>query len=99
MVSEEELLELARLAKLELSTEDKQDLLSSLPKILEYVKQLESLEVASIDPTIHVHGAVNAFREDKAESSSIREEILKRVPQRVGDYISTPLVIDETGEG
>lgn len=95
MVSEEELLELARLARLELSATEKQELLNSLPKILEHISMLESFDVASAPPTVNVHGATNAFREDRAEDSALRHKILEGVPRRNGDFISTPIVIDE----
>lgn len=58
---------------------------------------LDSLDVSETHATVNVHESLNSFREDVAKASPIREQILQAVPCRNGDYISTPIVIDEEG--
>lgn len=58
---------LAELAKLELNQEEKEKILSDMEGILNYIKQIEEVEVPEIDTKYENH---NAWRED-----ALREEM------------------------
>jgi aspartyl-tRNA(Asn)/glutamyl-tRNA(Gln) amidotransferase subunit C len=53
---------LAELARLELSMEEKQSLLKDMVGIIEYVKQIEAVELDDVTP---VYKLQNAWREDE----------------------------------
>lgn len=57
---------LAELARLELTDEEKKDILSDMKGILEYVKVIESVEVGEVQPQYNL---INVWREDKINPS------------------------------
>jgi aspartyl-tRNA(Asn)/glutamyl-tRNA(Gln) amidotransferase subunit C len=64
---------LAELARLELSHEEKEGMLHDMDGILTYVKQIEEVEVEDIksDPELR-----NVWREDEAENRDFSKEII-----------------------
>lgn len=66
---------LAELAKLELSAEEKESMLSDMEGILDYVKQIESVEVGDI---VTEHKLYNVWREDEIEAREFSSELIKK---------------------
>ena len=64
---------LAELARLELSTEEKEAMLKDMQGILEYVKQVEGVEVAEAAP---VYNIKNVWREDKIIPREFSKELI-----------------------
>ncbi len=65
-----------RLARLELSDEDKETFGKQLEQILTYMEQLNRLDTAGVEPTSHAIPLYNAFREDEPRPSVAQEEVL-----------------------
>jgi aspartyl-tRNA(Asn)/glutamyl-tRNA(Gln) amidotransferase subunit C len=65
---------LAELAKIELSDQEKENLLSDMEGILAYVKQIQEVEVAEITPE---YSNRNVWREDKPEARDFSAQIIK----------------------
>jgi len=56
----------ARLANLEVEPEEKKELAAQLSRIVEYVEQLNKIDVSSVEPTTEVlAGAKHAIRDDR----------------------------------
>lgn len=98
MISEADILKLARLAKLTLGKEEASKLTNDLNSILGYVKNLEAVDVSKIEPMSHVHGITNVFRDDKIEPSLPVEQTLAGAPDSSGRFIRVPIVIDQGTE-
>lgn len=64
---------LAELARIELSEEEKKNLLKDMEGILEYIKQIEEVKVGDAVPE---HGLVNVWREDNPESREFSRELI-----------------------
>ena len=64
---------LAELAKLELSDEEKESLLQDMESILGYVKQIESVKVEDVKEE---YGLYNVWREDKLEAREFSKELI-----------------------
>jgi len=64
---------LAELAKLELSTEEKESLLADMEGILSYVKQIEEVKTADIEPDYKVY---NVWREDELLPRDFSKELI-----------------------
>jgi aspartyl-tRNA(Asn)/glutamyl-tRNA(Gln) amidotransferase subunit C len=64
---------LANLARIELSLEEKQEILKDMGSILEYVKQIEKVEVGEVTP---LYNLKNVWREDMAEARDFSPEII-----------------------
>jgi len=93
MISREEVLHIAKLAKLKLSEEEVELFQEQLGKILEYFHRLEEVDTAGVEPLKHVVATQNIFREDEPQESVPPEEVLRNAPKRRDDYFEVPQVI------
>ena len=64
---------LAKLARIELSDEEKKGLLSDMDSILDYVKQIEEVKINEEKPGNDI---VNVWREDKIEPREFSRELI-----------------------
>ncbi len=80
-LTREDVLKLARLARLELSDDEIKEYTQELSAILEYVEQLQSVNVTGFKPTNQVTGLTNVMREDEIRDYGYEPtELLKNVP-------------------
>lgn len=93
-VSIEEVEHIARLARLRLTEEEKERYSVQLGKMLEYVRQLNELDLKNVPPTSHVVPLKNVFREDVVRESLPQEEALRNAPQKEKEYFKVPKVLD-----
>jgi aspartyl-tRNA(Asn)/glutamyl-tRNA(Gln) amidotransferase subunit C len=84
----------ARLARLELSEEEKNLFAGQMGAILGYVEKLKELDTEGIQPTSHAVPMENAFREDEARPSIGIEKALANAPDRTGSFYRVPKVIE-----
>ncbi len=84
----------ARLARLELSGEEKETLGKQLDQVLEYVEQLGRVDTTGVEPTSHAIPISNVFREDEVRPSFPRDEVLAIAPEEEGGYFRVPRIIE-----
>ncbi len=86
----------AKLARLELSEEEKDRFTGQLGSILEYIGQLNRLDTKDIPPTSHVLSLKNVWRDDEMKPcpSEVREALLANAPEREGDFFKVKKVIE-----
>ncbi|MBI3002036.1 MAG: Asp-tRNA(Asn)/Glu-tRNA(Gln) amidotransferase subunit GatC, partial [candidate division NC10 bacterium] len=70
----------ARLARLALSDEEKEQMRSQLDRILGYIEKLNQLDTTAVEATSHVIPMTNVFREDAVIPSLPRDEALANAP-------------------
>ena len=75
-ITREEVEKTARLARLELNSEEIGRITAQLDNILSYVAKLDELETSGVPAETHLFGAANAFREDEVRPSLPREAAL-----------------------
>ena len=92
-ITVEEVEHVARLARLEVSTEEKQNLTEQLNEILLYMEKLNELDTTGVVPTSHVVDLHNVFREDMVEESMDRTETLKNAPEDNDAEFVVPRII------
>lgn len=83
----------AHLARLELSPEEESQLSVDIEQILAWIDQLEEVETTGVEPVIHMHGNINAYREDVAHNDLTREEALFNAPQQEDGHFKVVKVI------
>ena len=82
---------LAELAKLELTAEEKQNLLTDFDSILAYVKQIEEVKIEDIKP-IATH--YNVWREDAAESREFsKESVIEQFPDSQNGFLKVKKIL------
>jgi len=84
----------SRLARIELSEEEKKVFGNQLEQILTYMDQLNQLDTAGIEPTSHAIPIYNVFRDDEVRPSSSREDVLDISPEHEDGYFKVPRIIE-----
>ncbi len=82
------------LARLEAPEDSLDTLTNELKSILGYMEDLNSADVSNVQAMSHVQEASNVFREDVSVTFENREDILKNTPDRSGDFIRVPIIIE-----
>ena len=80
MIDREQVLHVARLARLALSDDEVEAMSRELSGILEHVDKIGELDLEGVDPTSHVIALENVLRADEPRPSWPRERILEGAP-------------------
>jgi len=80
VIDREQVLHVARLARLELSEADVERMAGELSAILEHVERISSLDLEGVEPTTHVVALENVLRPDEPRPSLPREVALEPAP-------------------
>ena len=94
-ITREEVLHVARLARLALTPAEADKMMEQLGAILAYIRQLEKLDTSDVVPTSHAVEMGTPFRDDSIRSFGEKEEILKNAPDREGDFFRVPRIIED----
>ena len=94
MITENEVKHIASLARIHLEQDEIQGLTKNLENILQYMAKLEKLDVTKVEPTSHVMGLKNVFREDKITSSLKQEDVMKIAVEHYKNSFKVPKVIE-----
>lgn len=90
MLDRDQVLHVARLARLELSEEEVERMVTELSKVLEHIEKLRELDLEGVQPTSHVVDVVNALRPDDPEPSLAPEVALEPAPEPVAGGFGVP---------
>lgn len=90
MIDREQVLHVARLARLELSEDEVDRMSSELSGILDHIEKIESLDLDGVPPTSHVVPMTNALRADEPRPSLERELALASAPAVRDDGFEVP---------
>jgi aspartyl-tRNA(Asn)/glutamyl-tRNA(Gln) amidotransferase subunit C len=91
-ISREEVLHVARLARLALTEEEVERFREQLSAILEAVGKVSELDLDGVPPTSHPLDLVNVFAEDEPRPSLSREDALANAPDAEGGFFGVPPV-------
>lgn len=93
-LTREDILKLARLARLDLTDEEIERFPKELTAILHYVEQLQDADVTGLVPTNQVTGLTNVSRKDEViDYGYAPKELLKNVPNVLDDQIKVKRMI------
>ncbi|NWG03078.1 MAG: Asp-tRNA(Asn)/Glu-tRNA(Gln) amidotransferase subunit GatC [Syntrophaceae bacterium] len=84
----------AKLARLELSEQERVTLGSQLEQILNYMDQLNQIDTTGVEPTSHAIPLSNVFKEDEIQPSFPKEEVLALAPDKEDDHFKVPKIIE-----
>jgi aspartyl-tRNA(Asn)/glutamyl-tRNA(Gln) amidotransferase subunit C len=93
-ISREEVVHVARLARLAMTPEEAERFTEQLSNILTYVEKLNQLDTTRVEPTSHVLPLFNVFREDQVRPSLSSEKALENAPEKEGPFFKVPKIID-----
>ena len=89
-ITRDEVLHVARLARLELTDADVEKFQAQLSNILEAVSKVSELDLSDVPPTSHPLEIANAWGEDVPRDCLPLDEVFANAPDRDGDYFRTP---------
>jgi aspartyl-tRNA(Asn)/glutamyl-tRNA(Gln) amidotransferase subunit C len=93
-LSREDVLKLARLARLTITDEEVERYREELSEILGYVEQLQQADVTGLEPTTQVTGLKNVMREDIVVDYGVTpDDLLEIVPAREGRHVKVKRMI------
>jgi len=95
MITREEVLHIARLARLELSDTELERMREQLNGILQYIDKLKRLDVTGVEPTSHAVPLVNVMREDEVAPPFAQDAMLANAPDRVAALFRVPRIIED----
>jgi len=89
-ITNDDVLHVARLARLGLRDGEAERLQSELSAILEAVGKVGELDLEGVEPTAHPLDLVNVWAEDEPRPSLSVDEALANAPDREGDSFRVP---------
>lgn len=93
-ISMQDVEHVAKLARLELTAEEKEVFNGQLNAILKYAEKLNELDTDGIEPTSHVLPVMNVMREDEVRPSLPIEKVLLNAPDEEDGQIKVPAVLE-----
>ena len=90
MIDREQVKKVALLARLELTAEEEQQFTNQLGSILDYVEQLNELDVSEVTPTTRAIDTSNVTRKDELQPYPERQAILNGAPEQEGEFFKVP---------
>ena len=93
-LSREEVLHIARLARLGLSKDEVEKAREQLSNILENFEVLQQIDTADVPPTAQSITLQNVMKDDEATSSLPPSEILANAPRKDGEFFRIHAVLE-----
>jgi aspartyl-tRNA(Asn)/glutamyl-tRNA(Gln) amidotransferase subunit C len=89
-ITKDEVLHVARLARLELSDDEVTKFQEQLSDILEAVSKVSELDLSDVPPTAHPLEIANAWAEDEPRPCLSHDEAFANAPDVQDDHFRTP---------
>lgn len=90
----DDVLKLARLARIDVSEDEVEAFAREFSEILQYVEQLQAVDVSGLQPTSQVTGLTNVTRNDEIRDYGYdASDLLKNVPKTQNNQIKVKRMI------
>ena len=90
MIERDQVLHVARLARLRLSDDEVERMTGELSGILEHVDRISTLDLEGVEPTSHVVALENVLRPDEPRPSWPKETVLEPAPDPADGAFRVP---------
>jgi aspartyl-tRNA(Asn)/glutamyl-tRNA(Gln) amidotransferase subunit C len=87
MITEKDVIRVARLARIKLAKADLARFTGELGKVLEFVETLNKVDTSKVAETAQVNGRLNVIRPDKIEPGLDRDVFLEGAPAHVDEQL------------
>ena len=92
MIEIQDVEHVAKLARLELSEEEKVKFSKQLGDILKYVEQMNEIDTTGVEPMNHAMEFYNVMREDIVRYDNTRDELMANAPDCEADFFKVPKI-------
>ena len=89
-ISRDEVLHVARLARLELTDDEVGRFQEQLSEIIAAISKVSELDLSDVPPTAHPLEIANTWAEDEPQACLTADETFANAPDRDGDYFRVP---------
>ena len=93
-INQEEVIHIAKLARIDFSETEEKKLTGELTEIIDYVETLEKSPTESSDRISQICGLENVMREDNIVAGLSIDKILQNAPERKDNFIKTKKVFE-----
>ncbi|HYF05818.1 MAG TPA: Asp-tRNA(Asn)/Glu-tRNA(Gln) amidotransferase subunit GatC [Patescibacteria group bacterium] len=93
MLTLDEVKKLGSLARIELSSEELEQMQKDLSAILDYVEELKSVDVSGLEVLSQVTGLVNVQRQDEPKLCDFRDDIFANAPEMKDGYYKVKAIL------
>ena len=93
-LNREEVLHIARLARLGMTSDEVDRLSEQLSHILESFEVLQQVDTAGVPPTAQPNTLQNVLKADEARPSLPQDDVLANAPCREGDFFRVKAVLE-----
>ncbi len=84
----------ANLARIDLSDAEITQFQSQLGRVLEYVEQLNQVDVSQVEPTAHANDITNVFRADETKPGLEQTAALQNAPRQANGLFMVTKVVE-----
>jgi len=92
MITIKDVEHVAKLARLELTQEEKEKFTHQLGDVLAHVEKMNEVDTTDVEPMNHPIDFVNVMREDKKIYENTREELMSNAPDVEGEFFKVPKI-------
>ena len=93
-LSHDEVLRIARLARMAVRSEDSQAVVERLNRVLALVEQMRAVDTAGVEPMAHAQDVVQRLRPDEVTEKSRRDDYQAVAPAVQDGFYLVPKVIE-----
>lgn len=91
-ISQKEVEEVAKLARLSLTEQEKELFAAQLSEIIEAFRELSEIDTNGVEPMSHALSLVNVLREDEVKASLSRETLMANAPSVENGFFRVPKI-------
>ncbi len=92
MITIKDVEHVAKLARLELTDEEKELYTKQLGDVLKYVDQMNEVDTSNIKPMAHAYEMVNVMREDEVRYDVTKEALMSNAPEAEDGFFKVPKI-------
>ena len=92
MITIQDVEHVAKLARLDLTEEEKVKFSKQLGDVLKYVEQMNEVDTSNVEPMAHAIDFVNVMREDVVKYEQSKEELMKNAPDAEDGLFKVPKI-------
>ena len=92
MITIQDVEHVAKLARLEITDEEKVKFSKQLGDVLKYVEQMNEVDTTNVEPLSHVVDFNNVMREDEIHYDCSKEELMMNAPEEENGFFKVPKI-------
>lgn len=92
MITVKDVEHVAKLARLELTENEKEKFTKQLGDVLKYVEQMNEVDTTGVVPMAHAFDIVNVMREDEVVYEQTKEELMANAPEEENGFFKVPKI-------